>query len=193
MKKFWPVPQSYSKVVPESNDSRFRAKDYYIDMKSRKVLIWHSAVDIHCPDGSRVVATEDCSVVRVWEFTGPPDTPHYRHTWAINVRNGDGTIAVYGELRKPRLRVGQKIKAGHTIGYIAQIEYERDQSVKKLRCMLHFELYKKGTRKTVDWWPRNRKKPVGLLNPTSYLESCMAGRRSNAPIINPGAPKFRGE
>jgi len=172
--RFWPVPQSYSKTLQKSckNICRFKEKDYYIDEKHRKMLIWHSGIDLCCPVGSRVLAAEDCTVVKIWKFTGPPETPEYRKTWAVNVRNGDGRIAVYGEVRKPKLRIGQKIRAGRIMGRIAQVIYSRNRTQRKWRCMLHFELYKKGTRKTIDWWPRSRPKPANLLDPTKYLEGC---------------------
>lgn len=168
MRKFWPVPQSCSKKVPKNGErGAYKINDYYDKLK-----IWHTGIDLFCPNGSKVLATEDCTVVRVWKFTGPPDASQYRTTWAVNARLGDGRVAVYGEVRKPKLKVGKRILAGRTVGYVTQVEHGRNEPNKKHRCMLHFELYKKGTKKTVDWWPKNRPKPKGLLNPTGYLESC---------------------
>ena len=173
MKKFWPVPKSYSRNVRKVPDNAyFKGKDYYMNSKHRKILIWHSGIDLYCPVGSKVLAVEDCTIVKIWEFTGPSYTPEYRKTWAVNVRNSDGRIAVYGEVRKPRLKVSQKVRAGQVIGHVAQLMYTSKRPQKKLRCMLHFELYKKGTKRTVEWWPRNMPKPEKLLDPTRYLEEC---------------------
>ncbi len=155
----------------------FKEEAHFIDENHKRIDIWHSGIDILCPAGSKVLAVEDCKVVKVWEFTDPSDTPEYRKTWAVNVRNSDGTIAVYGELRKPRLKAGQKLKAGQMIGYVAQVHYNRNRPNKKTRCMLHFELYKKGTKKTIDWWPRGKKKPKDLLDPTKYLKTCTLIRK----------------
>jgi murein DD-endopeptidase MepM/ murein hydrolase activator NlpD len=168
MRKFWPVPQSYSKNVPKNGkDGSFRRNDYYDKLK-----VWHTGTDLFCPNGSRVIATEDCTVVRVWKFTGPPDASQYRTTWAVNARLDDGRIVVYGEVRRPNFRAGKKILAGQTVGYVAQVEHGRKQPLKGYRNMLHFELYKKGTRKTIDWWHKGEPKPVNLLDPTKYLEGC---------------------
>jgi murein DD-endopeptidase MepM/ murein hydrolase activator NlpD len=173
MKKFWPVPKSYSRNVREVPDNAyFKGKDFYIDEKHRKVLIWHSGIDLYCPVGSNVLAIEDCTVVKIWEFTAPSYTPGYRKTWAVNVRNNDGKITVYGEVRKPQLRTGQRVRAGQVIGHVAQLIYTRNRPQEKLRCMLHFELYRKGTRTTLGWWLRGAKRPKNLLNPTMYLEEC---------------------
>ena len=166
--RFWPVPHSYSKKVPKNGkDGSFKKNDYY-----DKLNIWHTGIDLFSPNGSRVVATEDCTVVRTWKFTGPPDAAQYRTTWAVNVRLGDGRIVVYGEVRRPKLKVGKRILARRTVGYVAQVEHGRNQPEKGYRCMLHFELYRKGTKKTIDWWPKEKPWPKGLLDPTEYLESC---------------------
>lgn len=174
MKRYWPVPNSYSKKVPTVvEDCAFKGKDYFIDEKFRRVEIWHSGIDIFCPVGSKVVAAEDCNVIRIWKFTGAPDTPEYRTTWAVTVRNHTGNVIVYGELRKPRLKLGQSLKAGQTVGFLAQVIFARNQPIAKRRCTLHIELYKRGTKKTIDWWLRTQKRPRSLLNPTSYLKSCL--------------------
>jgi murein DD-endopeptidase MepM/ murein hydrolase activator NlpD len=168
MQRFWPAPQSYSKKVPKNGkDGSFKKNDYYDKLK-----IWHTGIDLFCPNGSKVIATEDCTVVRIWKFTGPPDAAQYRTTWAVNVRLGDGRIVVYGEVRRPKWKVDKRILTGQTVGYVAQVEHGRKQPEKGYRNMLHFELYRKGTRKTIDWWPKSEKKPKNLLNPTGYLESC---------------------
>jgi len=173
MKRYWPVLYSYSKKVPIGTEhGAFKREDYFIDRRYRKIDIFHSGIDIFCPLGSKVIAAEDCKIVRAWKFTGPPDAPEYRNTWAITVKNDTGNIIVYGEVKKPKVKVCQNIKAGSTIGFIAQVEHNGNEPVKTRRCMLHFELYKKGTRKTVDWWCRKQKKPKNLLNPTSYLKKC---------------------
>jgi len=166
MKKYWPVPKSYSRKVPKDGGrGAFKINDYY-----RKLKIWHTGIDIICPPGSEVLAVEDCKVLQIGQFTGAPDSPQYRKTWFVMVENS-GNVAVYGELRKPRLAVGRKVKTGNMLGFIAMVEWARNSLDKNGRSTLHFELYKKGTRTIVDWWPKSRPKPSRLLDPTKYLEA----------------------
>jgi murein DD-endopeptidase MepM/ murein hydrolase activator NlpD len=172
MERYWPVPKSYSKMISKNSNAAFKRKDSFIDEKFRKIEIWHSGVDIFCPVGSKVVATEDCDVIRIWKFTGAPDTPEYRTTWAVTVRNHTGNVVVYGELRKPKLKLGQTLKADQTIGYLAQVIFARNEPIAKRRCTLHIEFYKKGTKKTIDWWFRTQRKPKNLLDPAPYLNTC---------------------
>ena len=172
MKLYWPVPKSYSKKVPENGRrGAFRINDYY-----KKLNIWHTGIDIWSSVGSKVVATENCEVIDVEQFTGYPETPQYRKTWYVTVKNNSGNVIVYGEIRKPKLKIGQKLKAGQIIGFIAAVEWAKNEPIKKDRSMLHFELYRKGTKKTVDWWYKNKEKPKNLLNPTNYLKDCKIKR-----------------
>ncbi len=168
MKKCWPVPNSYSKKIPENGEYGAFKKDEWHD----KLGHWHSGVDFLCPTGSKVIVIEDCVVIETGQFTGYPGSPQYRKTWFVKVKNGDGKIAVYGELRRPKLKMGQKLKNGQIVGYVARVSWTRHQPDRKKRSMLHFELYRKGTKKTVEWWSKNRKKPKNLLNPTNYLKGC---------------------
>jgi len=170
---YWPVPKSYSKKIPKTGKRYgFKGKNCFINKNHKKVDIWHSGIDILCPAGSKVIAVEDCRVIRIWKFTGYSDSPEYRKTWAVTVRNKSGNIIVYGELRKLRLRLRQEMNAGQLIGFSAPVGFRRNVPDITKRCMLHFELYKRGTQKTVDWWYKDRKKPQTLLDPTEYLKNC---------------------
>ncbi len=168
MKRYWPVPASYSKKVPEKGArGAFKINNYY-----KKLKVWHTGIDIFCPTGSKVVATEDGEVVDTDQFTGPPDTPQYRRTWFVAVKIKSGNIIVYGEIRKSRLKIGQKIKAGQIIGFMAAVEWAKNEPKRGERANFHFELYRKGTKKLIDWWHKGKKKPKNLLNPTNYLKTC---------------------
>jgi murein DD-endopeptidase MepM/ murein hydrolase activator NlpD len=167
--KYWPMPQSYSKKVPKKGaDGSFKINNEY-----KKMKILHTGIDIYCPPGSKVLAIENCKITEIGQFTGAPESPRWRKTWHVTVKNDSGNIIVYGEVRKPKLKVGLKIKAGQIIGYIAVVEWAKNEPNKRDRSVLHFELYKSGTKKTVDWWYKNRCKPANLLNPTNYLKSCL--------------------
>ena len=167
MKKHWPASSSYSKKVPEHGErGAFKTTPFY-----KRQEIWHTGVDLYCPAGSKVVAVEDCEIINIEQFTGAPESPRWRKTWSITVKNNSGSVVVYGEIKKPKFKTGKKIKAGQKIGEIAIVEWAKSTSDKRKRSMLHFELYKKGTKKTVDWWHKGTKRPSNLLNPTNYLKS----------------------
>ncbi|MDD5181972.1 MAG: M23 family metallopeptidase [Candidatus Nanoarchaeia archaeon] len=169
-RKYWPVSQSYSKKVPEKGaDGSFKINNEY-----KKFDIWHTGIDIRCPPKSRVIAIEDGEIIETGQFTGAPESPRWRKTWHITVKNDSGNTVVYGEVQKPKLKVGQKIKAGQIIGCISVVEWAKYEPDKMKRSVLHFELYKPGTRKTVDWWHKNTPKPKNLLNPANYLKRCTA-------------------
>jgi murein DD-endopeptidase MepM/ murein hydrolase activator NlpD len=168
-RKYWPLPQSYSKKVPKRGaDGSFKINNEY-----KKFDIWHTGIDIRCPPGSKVLAVENCKVIEIGQFTGAPESPRWRKTWHITVENDSGNVIVYGEIQKPKLRVDQEVKAGQILGHIAVVEWAKNEPNKMKRSVLHFELYKPGTKKTVDWWYKNKSKPANLLNPTSYLKTCL--------------------
>lgn len=164
---FWPVPQSYSKKTPKNGkNGAFKINNYY-----KRLKVWHTGIDIGAPTGSRVVATEGGEVVGTGTFTGPPDVPQYRRTWFVAVKINGGVI-VYGEVRKPALKRGTRVKAGQLIGKLAAVEWAKNEPDRKDRSALHVELYKKGTKKFVDWWHKGKRKPTALMDPTKYLEGC---------------------
>ncbi len=66
----------------------------------------------------------------------------------------------------PFLHIGEQVKQGDLITWASQV-LVKDKG--KPMCMLHFELYKPGTRETV-WWEKDEPKPAELLDPTSLLE-----------------------
>ena len=162
--KTWPVPQSYSKSLPKPNeDGAFGAPRVYKNGKGK-----HAGIDIYAPVGSKVVAIEDGTVVHVSNFTGAPWSPQWRKTWYVMVEHADKNISVYGEIRKPRLKKGNKVKSGQVIGYIAKVLFGKKT---RKSAMLHFELHNNGSRISTDWYG---KKPDKILNPTRYLQKIVA-------------------
>jgi murein DD-endopeptidase MepM/ murein hydrolase activator NlpD len=155
--------------VPKNGEpGSFRINDYYMKLKK-----WHTGIDLAAPPGSPVLAIEDCRVVKIGQFTGAPDVPWYRKTWFVQVENASGNVAVYGEVRKPRFAPGRAFRAGERLGSIAIVEWARNARPRG-RSMLHFELYKPGTKNFVDWWHKGKPWPKNLLDPTRYLESCLS-------------------
>jgi len=160
--KYWPVPKAYSRKVPSESDAHFGAKRMY-----KKGLGKHCGIDIYCPVGSKVLATEDGKVVHITDFTGSPSSLQWRKTWYLMVENKDKKVSVYGEIRKPKLKRGQFIKAGQIIGYVGKVLFGKK---KYNSAMLHFELHKKGSRTATDWY---HKKSLHIINPKKYLKSLL--------------------
>jgi len=158
MKRFWPVPNSYTKRVPRSGLRAFGAK--------RENSLRHSGVDIYAPNGSAVVAIEDGVVVKTGQFTGAPESPQWLKTYFMMIQSANGKLIVYGETRKPKLRPRKRVQAGQIVGHIARV---RGIDVTgKGSNMLHLEVYKHGQRLPTDW---RGKKPSRLLNASIILQS----------------------
>ena len=158
--KSWPVQVAYSRKVPCDSDAAFGAFREYKHGFGR-----HAGIDIYSPVGSKIIAIENGIVVHISEFTGAPWSPQWRRTWYVMVEHDDGRVAVYGEVRKPRLKKGQVIKSGQVIGYTAKVLFGKSGHDSS---MLHFELHKKGSRISQDWVG---KRPRRFLDPTKYLQS----------------------
>lgn len=159
-KKIWPLPSLHNKKLIIERGAGFGAERKYKYGKGK-----HCGIDIYAPAGSKVVAIEDGIIVRVSDFTGYPSSPQWRKTWYIMVEHNDKRVAVYGELRKPKLKKGKIIMAGQLMGYVSKVLYGKNDYGSS---MLHFELHKKGSRIATDWY---QKRPKHLINPTNYLKS----------------------
>lgn len=127
----------------------------------------HTGVDLYCEDGELVFNVENGTVVAIEAFTGEhADSPWWNDTWAILVEGPTGVIC-YGELIPEfDLQVGDKVYYNQCLGRVKQV-LKKDKG-KNPPSMLHFELYKHGTRKTV-WWHQGNPQPTELLDPTPLL------------------------
>jgi len=127
----------------------------------------HTGIDIYCNDGDLVMAIEDGIVVAIEAFTGShADSPWWNDTWALLVEGSSGVL-VYGEIDiLDGVTVGHPVKVGDHIGNIKQV-LKKDKGVTPT-CMLHFEIHKAGTTKTV-WWYHNDPMPESLIDPTEFL------------------------
>lgn len=142
----------------------------------------HTGVDLYAAHGQIVCAVADGVVVAVEDFTGPKaGSPWWRNTQAVLVESEFGVVC-YGEI-KTSAKVGDVIKAGHWIGTVETVlkKYKG-----KPTSMLHFELYKPGTKSSVTW-SLSEDKPECLLDPTRYLKESLISvstknlKRYNAP------------
>lgn len=127
----------------------------------------HTGVDLYLPEGTPVFFVETGTVVGIEHFTGGKESPWWNDTWAVLVESED-KVLLYGEVYKPtEYKVGQVVTAGSLCAHVAKV-------LKKMKgrpmTMLHFEMYKPGTRESV-WWKLNEPKPDNLLNPTDFLHT----------------------
>lgn len=131
----------------------------------------HTGVDLYTYPGMPVLAVEDGVVVGIEIFTGPrAESPWWNETEAILVEGASGVVC-YGELAVQKgLEIGSQITQEQCLGCVKPV-LKKDKG--RPRTMLHFELYKHGTKKTV-WWHRGQPRPANLLDPTERLERALA-------------------
>ena len=157
-KTFWPIP-SVKKNIPKSKSKRGFGRN-------KEAGRFHCGSDILAKYGSRIVATEAGIVKNIFLFTYPGLDKYnrYENTYAVAIQHNDGNYALYCEVQKPRLKVGQKIKAGQVIAKVGRIFAHKQQ-----HTMLHFEYHSKLPKSTTKWYGGSR--PKGLLSSTKYLQS----------------------
>lgn len=85
----------------------------------------HAAIDFVCAAGSSVYASINGTVTGYYSF--------YQNTYALEVKNEDGTVLRYSEISSP-LRAGDKVTKGSVIGTVIK---NNDGT-----AMLHLEYYK---------------------------------------------------
>lgn len=125
---------------------------------------YHAGIDILAPKGATVVAVDDGRIVATQPFNGPK-------AHALLLELDAGPVALYGEVMPGSwtdrgLRVGSRVKRGQPI---ATIGVNPGGST-----MLHFEMYRHGTRANQRWYP-NQAPPAALLDPTDYLAAAARG------------------
>lgn len=127
----------------------------------------HTGIDLYCEDGDKVFAVEDGTVVEIQPYTGEEvGSPWWNYTEAVLVEGKSGVIC-YGEiLPADGIKIGQPVSSGDLIGSVKQV-LKKDKGLPM--SMLHFELYRHGTRDTVLWY-LNEPQPESLLDPTDLLE-----------------------
>lgn len=126
----------------------------------------HTGIDLYCKPGTRVFAIEDGVIVSIEDFTGQnAGSPWWNDTKAVLVEGKHGVIC-YGEIEPTLgLYVGYNLKEGMIVGRVLKV---LKKNKGKPMSMLHLELYKHGTTKTV-WWQHGQPKPDELLDPRFEL------------------------
>ncbi len=172
--KFWPVPNSFSKNLPEKGSGSF-----WEDRGDR----WHCGVDIYAPEGSKVIAIEDCKVLKIGLFTNPERADYWNFTYFALVKQKDEKFCKYAELGEVLIKEGDFVKAGSQIGTVGlvlnpwKIDEESPIYIQKLKenpSMLHFETYSGSPEESEEYLGGNWfgvKKPKKLLNPVIYLKN----------------------
>jgi murein DD-endopeptidase MepM/ murein hydrolase activator NlpD/peptidoglycan hydrolase-like protein with peptidoglycan-binding domain len=126
----------------------------------KQALRWHAGVDLFANIKDVVVACEDGTIV---DFSFFYKAKSGQRTYKLLIQHdGSGVVVNNGEvtgdsLRKNGLKVGDRVAAGETIGFVSDTS------------MLHFETYIKGTTTSHRWWKAEKTPPRQLLNPTRYL------------------------
>lgn len=142
----------------------------------------HCGVDLYVDENNPsehgwVVACENGVVVNLEDYTGPnAGSPWWLETRSILVAGQSGVIC-YGEVNEYNLKIGDAVLAGQKIGYVRPVLKKKPNIniPNHSRYMLHFELYKHGTNKSV-WWHPGEPQPENLLDPTELLETALKNR-----------------
>lgn len=123
---------------------------------------FHEGLDFYAPEHTEVCAVEDGVVVVVEPFTGPlAGSPWWLDTHCVMVEGASGVV-VYGEIQPGDVRVGQRVNAGHALGWIKRV-LAKDKG--RPRDMLHLELHTHGARVSQAW---NDVRPQTLCDPTPF-------------------------
>lgn len=127
----------------------------------------HTGIDLYCQDNAEVRVIEEGRIVAIEAFTGShADSPWWNDTWAVLVEGSSGVIC-YGEIRVYKsYEVGMQMYPGDCIGHVIPV-LKQDKGVTPT-TMLHFEVYRPGTMKTV-WWHHGEPQPESLLDPTELV------------------------
>ena len=173
--RYWPVPNSYSRIIPKNNAQG----SFWEDREDR----YHCGIDIYAPVGSEVKSIEDGTVLDIGIFTSPKKVSYWNKTKYVLIKNTDDAICKYAELGEITVEINESIRAGQLIGYIGtvlnidKISKESPLYIQKLNennltSMLHLEIYNSEPKQNKMYLGGNwfgTKKPKNLMNPTNYL------------------------
>jgi murein DD-endopeptidase MepM/ murein hydrolase activator NlpD len=96
--KFWPVPNSYTKILPNAGTPG----SFWEDRGDRN----HCGIDIYAPRRSPVLAVDTGRVVEAGIFTSPVAVPYWNVTYYVLVQQEDGLVAKYAELDEAFVKEG---------------------------------------------------------------------------------------
>jgi murein DD-endopeptidase MepM/ murein hydrolase activator NlpD len=177
--KVWPVPDSFSRVIPMDNAQG----SFWENRQDRN----HAGVDIYAPSGSVVLATEDGFILETCIFTSPDVIRYWNITYSILLKTPDNRILRFAEMGDITVKQGQKVVAGDLLGHVGIVlntdkidetspGYIQKLKVANLPAMLHFEMYSSLPIEVQNYLGGNffkGQRPVSLINPTEYLKSIL--------------------
>jgi hypothetical protein len=171
----WPVPESYSKKIPETG-----RRGAFWEMRGDRR---HCGIDLHAPPGSRVLAIRAGTVIATGVQTSPVKLPYWHTTYYLLVRQIDGLIVCYAELGEIYVRPGDEIAECRCIGSVGVVlepekigpdapAYIRELRDAGLTAMLHLEVYSQLPAGSPEYsggnWFGNCKPPY-LLDPATLF------------------------
>lgn len=163
----WPLPNDTRRRIPSG------ARGFAADRGGEK---YHAAIDLYADRGDPVVAPQPGRVVNIYNWPNNRE-PTGR---AVLIQSDHGPVFLLAPLEPSTLRVGfaQHVAEGENIGQIGV--YPAGSS------MLHFEVYREGTRTNQRWF-KGKPRPPELLDPLSYLEAAKmdAGDAIERPPYTP--------
>ncbi len=189
--KHWPVPNSYSKQIPEKGEPGSFWEDRDDDRR-------HCGVDIYAPEGSKIIAIETGVVIDTGVFTTLEMNPYWNKTYYIVIKTKEKVLYKYAELPEIKTEIGTMVQAGDVIGTVGTVInpenigpetpfYIRELIHKGNPSMLHLELYKAPVMEVRPYKGGNfygKEKPASLIDPTYFLNGRIKQERSPFPIRN---------
>jgi murein DD-endopeptidase MepM/ murein hydrolase activator NlpD len=179
MTKKWPVPDSYSVILPEKETPGSFWK-YRSDRH-------HCGIDVYAPVGSKVIAVESGKVIRSGIFTSPNLVPYWNTTYFVLLEHLSGFVSKYAEMGKIMVGDGEILESGQLIGFVGEVinlekvtsespPYIQELKKSGNKSMLHFELYQGYPIDNEEYLGGNifnGSKPSNLLDPTEYLKDAV--------------------
>jgi murein DD-endopeptidase MepM/ murein hydrolase activator NlpD len=176
MMKKWPVPDSYTNILP----AKGQPGSFWKCRRDRH----HCGVDVYAPVGSEVISVESGKVIECGIFTSRDLAPYWNTTYFVLVEHLSGLVSKYAEMEHIVVSDGDILDAGQRIGFVGEVldldkvtsespSYIQELKKNGHRSMLHFELYQGYPRDKEEYLGGNifnGTKPANILDPTDYLE-----------------------
>jgi murein DD-endopeptidase MepM/ murein hydrolase activator NlpD len=172
----WPVPNSYSKVIPKKSCPG----SFWEDRGDRH----HCGIDIYAPVGSDVISLKDGYVIETGIFTNKNILTYWNKTKYLIIKNIDGFYCVYAELEDVVVRENEPVKTGQVIGHVGRVLNKNRITknaplyIQKIKnndklSMLHFEVYNSNPDRDKkylggNWFGKN--KPKNIIDPNYYIK-----------------------
>lgn len=173
--KYWPVPDSYSRIMPEAGEpgSFWESRGEF----------HHCGIDFYAPHDSAVLAIESGHVIDQGIFTTPEKKDYWNTTYYITIKSSEGVNYKYCELSNVNVHIGDYVDAGLEIGNVGSVlnkeginnrtpYYIRELVHSNNKSMLHLELYRAPISEVRPYSGGNflgKDKPLSLLDPTIFL------------------------